>query len=160
LQTKCVKTIKFIFLTLGLSILASVVWSYEENLEPIKTNHSEWKQYIPTIRSYDPKIDGIKDKLDYIFSQHRTRKYSIKESDLSKIPYNKSIALITIYDTKKPLSVIEIKSYKSYRLDWLNEELIHIQTWPGRCVQLDEIINIKTKASIYSSNLYHCGARK
>jgi len=148
---------KKIFTLFLLLVFSFPAWASDLNDNVFKEDVAQWKDYLTIIRDYNSKEDDLSSPKEIRYSNFKTKKVLIKSSDLSKVPYDKSVAKFIIVTISGPTIVIEVKKYKTFHINWVNEELIHFQIWPGRCLELDQIININTKEIIYSGSFQHCG---
>lgn len=91
-------------------------------------------------------------------SPFRTMKVVVhQESDLTQIDYGNSYARASVQKGDSELFSIEIHRYKSYSINWLNEDLIQIENWPDRCVELHTIFDSRNGSVIYQGGFNHCG---
>ncbi len=80
-----------------------------------------------------------------------------EESDLTIVTYNDSIAKAVVWEGSIPKFTITIERYSNYEIAWLNEELIQITNWPGRCVSIYTIYSTIEEMNIYEAGFNHCG---
>ncbi len=143
-------------LTLLVTCFLASSWAGNVLEYPVPTDLSMWHKYLPSIGNYVSKNDDILAYGDIQYSPHKTRKLKIK-SNINIVAYDISQTIITIFKSDSPLAIVELKGSKHVNVSWINEELIHIQNWPGRCLQLDSIFNVVKREFIYRSGLNHCG---
>ena len=124
---------------------------------PVKTDIAPYSKYLSQIKDYDLAETAAIGYDKIIYSPLKTKKLYIKSTDPTVVPYEKSSTTISVFSANGPLSIIKFGGYKSYNLNWINEELLHLEIWPGRCIELDEIINLNETKKIYSSAFNHCG---
>ena len=147
------------FLVITLSIFFPI-WVLAE--EPIKFKiTAEYKQFVPVFVAASKQQSEGSEKSEVKQSPFGSKSIVvIEESDLTKVPYDQSFAKLIVLEQNEPSVSIELKKYKSFEYEWLNEELVHVAIWPGRCVSIDVIYDLSLKESIYTTGFQHCGVRK
>jgi len=128
----------------------------------VKLNLESWgSQYVPKVREFDPKIDTVKVEVIQNYTPFKTRSaVTINESNLEVVGYSDSKAKIAIFEQLDSKMVIEITSYKSFSYQWINEDLISIESWPGRCVNINMVYDFSSNKVIYLAGYQHCGLTK
>lgn len=148
---------KRIFILMFFNILlVPTLYAQELSNTPVKIDTDSYKGNLATVKEYDLPESGAIGYDKVVFSPHKTKKLYIKSTDPSVVPYNESKTTITVMTEDGPVSIVEVKAYKSFNVEWINEETIHIESWPGRCIQIDEIIDVTNNTRIYSSAFNHC----
>jgi len=141
-------------------LLLTLAAAEELGDNPSVIDPGPFSKYHSEIKDYDLAETAAIGYDRIVYSPSKTKKLYIKSTDPAVVPYDKSGTTISVFSTKGPLSIIRFNGYKSYNIDWINEELLHISIWPGNCIELDEIINISERKKIYSSGFDHCGTGK
>ncbi|MCI0348631.1 MAG: hypothetical protein L0Z53_04325 [Acidobacteriales bacterium] len=72
-----------------------------------------------------------------------------------KTPYENSKAAIIILENSQAKWRLEVRGFKNLSADWVTEEVLKVEVWPGRAVQLVELINIETGDILYRSATGH-----
>jgi hypothetical protein len=83
----------------------------------------------------------------------------VEESDLTQVPYEDSLARAVVTENGTPIVTVLIRGYRNYSFDWINEDLLHVASSPGRCVTLDRIYDFSTRELIFSAAYQHCGTQ-
>ena len=136
------------------------IWVFAE--EPIRINlTTEYEQFVPVFISTSKSQSEGWEESEVQQSPFGSKSFVVvAESDLTKVPYDQSFAEVIVLDRNEPSISIEFSKYKSFDIEWLNEELLYVSTWPGRCVSIDVIYDLSRKEFIYTAGFNHCGARK
>ncbi len=145
-----------IFLALYLALFSVNSWATEILEYPAPIDISMWQKYFPEISGSNTEIEQLPLHGETKFSPFKTRKL-VMSSNISNVAYEKSQTLITAFKLEVLLVTIELKGSKSVDANWINEELVYIQNWPGRCLQLNTIIDIVKMKIIYMAGFNHCG---
>lgn len=133
--------------------------AHSQVIDPQKMDLASFgSEYLPIIRDYAGSVDLSNNFVRRIESPHSTMEIIVQEeSDLTKTSYDNSFAKAIVQLSGAPLLTIEIYRYKRYDLAWLNEDLIQITNWPGRCVELHTIYSVLGGREIYQEGFSHCG---
>ena len=145
-----------ILLTLYVAVFSFNSWATGMLEYPAPETISVWQKYLPALGDGKTDLEKLPLQGKAKFSPFKTRKLIIN-SNLSNVAYEKSQTLISIFKLDKLLTIVELSGSKSVEANWINEELIHIQNWPGRCIQLDSIFNVVKNEFVYMAGLNHCG---
>lgn len=133
--------------------------AYSQVIEPRKLDlESFGSEYLPIVRDYVDSVDFSSNFVRRIDSPHATMEIIVKEeSDLTKVTYDNSFAKAIVQKSGAPFLTIEIHRYSTYNVAWVNEDLIQITNWPGRCVELHTIYSVLEGRQIYQEGFSHCG---
>lgn len=134
--------------------------AYSQVIEPQKIDLAAFgSEYFPIVRAYAGSADFSSSFVRQIKSPHASMELIIQEeSDLTKVTYDKSFAKAIVISDGVPILTMEVHGYSSYNIVWLNEDLIQITNWPGRCVELHTIYSVLESREIYQEGFQHCGA--
>ena len=134
--------------------------AYSQVIEPQKMDLVAFgSEYLPIVRAYAGSGDFSSNFVRRIKSPHASMELIIQEeSDLTKVTYDKSLAKAIVLSDGEPILTMEVHGYSSYDIVWLNEDLIQITNWPGRCVELQTIYSVLEHREIYQEGFQHCGA--
>ena len=133
--------------------------AYSQIFEPRKMDLELFgSEYLPLVRDYVESLDFSSNFVRRVDSPHATMEIIVQEeSDLTKVTYDSSFAKVIVQKDGAPLLTIEIDRYKTYQVAWLNEDLVQITNWPGRCVELQTIYSVLEGRQIYQEGFDHCG---
>lgn len=139
------------------------IWSASAQvMDPQKMDLDSFgSDYLPVIRAYESVVDFSETMVEQISSPHGTMELTVQEeSDLTKITYDSSFSKTIVQQNGLPILTIELSGYRNYQIVWLNEDLLQITNWPGRCVELHTIYSVLDQHEIYQVGFNHCGAGK
>ena len=144
---------------LALTLYFFVFEPTAQTIEPqIMALQAFGREYLPEIRKFDPRTDDAVTAKRIIQSPHQTKTVAVlEESDLTEVTYDTSFAKAALIIEGKPALTIELSRYRSFDISWLNEELIQISVWPGRCVELHTIFSTLDNRPIYEQGFQICG---
>ncbi len=145
-----------IFLPLYLALFSVNSWATGILEYPSPIDISMWQKYFPEIGGSKTEVEKLPIHGEVKFSPFKTRKL-VMNSNINDVAYEKSQTLITTFKLEELLVTIELNGSKSVDANWINEELVYIQNWPGRCLQLNTIIDIVKMKIIYMVGFNHCG---
>ncbi|HSR67032.1 MAG TPA: hypothetical protein VLU25_03745 [Acidobacteriota bacterium] len=151
---------KSIFFLATSLVFASVCWAQKT---PIKFDLSAagLEDRAPIFRAFDAAEDSLEDATPLSTSPSRTRTLVLlEESDLTEVPYDKSLAKAVILEKDTPVATVLVRGYRGYSFAWINEDLLHLYGSPGRCVTLDWIYDVSSRNVLYHAAYQHCGVRK
>ena len=135
-----------------------ILMSFESVAEPVKINIKNWSKYVPVVRKIDPSVDIITSDLNSKDTPFKTRgAVIIAESDLSIVGYSESQVKIAVLEQHQPKMLIEVNSYKSFEYEWINEDLLNVISWPGRCVNINFVYDFSNNKVVYVAGYQHCG---
>jgi hypothetical protein len=69
----------------------------------------------------------------------------------SDAPDKEQTARIFVFEDKTPLSQFEIRGTKNIVANWVSDELLSIEIWPGKIICLTQIVNVGTGHSVLKS---------
>jgi hypothetical protein len=72
-------------------------------------------------------------------------------TDYTNTPYEKMEAQIVISKNHLPKNSLNIKGFKNLDVEWIDEDVLKIESWPGTSVQLIELINTENGHILYRS---------
>jgi len=133
--------------------------AYSQIIEPRKMDLAVFgSEYLPIVRAYAGSGNFSSNFVRRIKSPHASMELIIQEeSDLTNVTYDKSVVKAIVLADGKPVLTMEVHGYSSYNIAWLNEDLIQITNWPGRCVELQTIYSVIESREIYQEGFQHCG---
>lgn len=125
--------------------------AYSQSIEPQKLDLATFgSAYLPIVRAYAGSGDFSSDVVRRIMSPYASMELIIQEeSDLTKVTYDKSLVKGIVLSDGEPILAMEVHGYSSYNIVWLNEDLIQITNWPGRCVEMQTIYSVLEGREIY-----------
>jgi hypothetical protein len=115
----------------------------------------EFTDNFPVVHKSCSTGDGQVGSTEMVFTRQGARSFCIRElTDSMKVGSEDRRAEIIIYENKKVQSILDIKGFKApLEARWIGEEVLEVESWPGRCVQLIELVNVTTGKVIYKSAL-------
>jgi hypothetical protein len=114
--------------------------------------------YMPVFRAYREDTDKRPAIESPILSPRLFRSVQlIEKSDTTIIPYDQSIAIAVIFEGENPLITFEIPMFRNFEIKWINDDLVHIYTSPGRCVGIDSIYDVSKPVLLYEAEFQFCG---
>ncbi len=72
-------------------------------------------------------------------------------TDSTRVPYEEMKAHIVVFKTGHPRWQFDFTSFRNLDVDWIDENVIKIVSWPGTRVRVTELINIETGKIVYRS---------
>ena len=140
-------------------VLLLTPMSWGQTTDPRKTGLDYWgREYAPIFRPFDAQTDHIGYSISETNSPFARRSiHLIEESDLSITPYSESFLKAVIFELDNPVVTIEINKYRNYEFVWINEDVIHIFTSPGRCVRIDAVYDVSAGELLYEAGFNFCG---
>ena len=115
--------------------------------------------YMPVFRAFQEATDNGPGIEAPIFSPSSFRSIQlIEKSDTIIISYDQSIVRAVIYEGENPVLTLEIPKFRNFEIKWINDEIIHVFTSPGRCVRIDAIYDVSKLTLLYEAGFQLCGA--
>lgn len=145
-----------------LVLTATVLWAVPvaaQTTDPNRVHASGWSgTYDPVFRHFDAAQDNPWNPIRRIVSPFLTNSIRIiEESDTSETPYGDTQMKAVIFVDESPSVTIELNAYRNFEFKWINEEIVHLFSSPGRCVTVDTIYNLSEREIVYSAAFSHCG---
>lgn len=153
-RTLALTTISFSFFT-GL-LLAGNDGAIDYGAPPDKEPFSaELSRYLPAFKSWDASAPVIAGKAEHVRSKFGTRDFVLIQLTDSKTPYEDTRAVIAISEDGKPASYLMIKGFKNLNVEWVTEDVLKVDTWPGRSLQIVELLDITNGRVLYAGAWSH-----
>ena len=140
------------------ALVASLSWAQSA---PLRFDPpDELASRMPEFREGDsPDID-LEGAVSRSLSPFGSRELVVvEESDLTQVPYEDSLARAIVTENGRPIVTVLIRGYRNYSFDWINEDLLHVASSPGRCVTLDRIYDVSIRDVIFGAAYQHCGTQ-
>jgi hypothetical protein len=67
------------------------------------------------------------------------------------VPYEEMKAHAVVFQAGHPRWQFDFTGFKNFDVDWIDEKVIKIVSWPGTRVRVTELINVETGKIIYRS---------
>jgi hypothetical protein len=131
--------------------LAYALMGAEAPLRLNKLNPTNFVRHFPTYSMLNGKSITLPKEQKRSSSPQGTKELVIHQLTDQKTPYEDSRAEIIVMSASKPKWHLRIEGFKNLNADWVTEEVIKIEIWPGRAVQLVELINIETGTVLFRS---------
>lgn len=143
-------------------VAAVLLWTHSASAQIIPPQYIAPAEsddaYTPLFRDYDPLRDAATGLIRQIRSpQIWNEIIVVEESDTTKALAPDTLAKAVVVVAGLPILTIEISGYKNYTLSWINEELVHVRNFPGRCVSVDTLYNLRSRTISYHAVFNHCG---
>jgi len=151
-----------IYFHAGPLALAAILWLVPvvaQTTDPNRIHPSGWSgTYDPLFRSFDATQDDPWSPLRSISSPFLTSSVRIiEESDTTVTPYGDTEMKAVIFIDESPKITVELAAYRNFEFKWINDEVIHLFSSPGRCVRVDTIYNLREREVVYKEAFNHCG---
>jgi hypothetical protein len=72
-------------------------------------------------------------------------------TDSAKVSHDKMKAHFVIFQAGHPRWQFDFTGFKNFDVDWIDEKVIKIVSWPGTRARVTELINVETGKIIYRS---------
>lgn len=143
-------------------LAAAVVWAASisaQTTDPTIIHPSGWSgTYDPVFREFRAAMENPWDSIRKIDSPFLTSSIRIiEESDTTQTPYSETRMKSVVFIEESPEVTIELDAYRNFEFQWINEKVIHLFSFPGRCVTVDTIYDMDKREVIYSAAFNHCG---
>ncbi|MGD0267108.1 MAG: hypothetical protein ABSD47_19490 [Candidatus Methylomirabilota bacterium] len=115
----------------------------------------QFAEYYPEIVNAQPVIEpGIPlEKEVVVSSPLRDRKATFVRSEGTKIPYDKSVGVITIESKNGPKQYLLLKKFRWAELKWINERLLYIDINIGHIAGIDAIFDAQDGKWLYRQSM-------
>jgi hypothetical protein len=153
-RTFTLATISF-SLFAGLLVAGSdgqINYSVPPTKEPFE---AEFSRYLPAFKPWDASAPVIPGKAEHVRSKFGTRDFVLIQLTDSKTPYEDTRAVIAIFEDGKPASYLRIKGFKNLNVEWVTEDVLKVDTWPGRSLQIVELLDITNGLVLYTGAWSH-----
>lgn len=88
----------------------------------------------------------------HVFTPLGSKAFGLKWlTDSPPAPYEKMKAQIIIFQDGRPKYKFDFTGFKNFEVDWIDEKVLKIVSWPGTRVRVTELINVETGEIIYRS---------
>ncbi len=73
-------------------------------------------------------------------------------TDPKSTPYEKMEAMIVVMVKETPIFDLKVTGFNDLDAEWIDEDLLKIDLWPGRCVELIELFDTRNGRVLYRSS--------
>ncbi len=115
----------------------------------------EFQGYFPQYIAITNQETVLPTGLARSFSEYRTRHFEVSSNEGENPPYEQRRARIFVFQGPKAECRLDVVGFKNIDVRWITEDILIIETWPGRVVRLITLINVETGSTIYRSAA-HC----
>lgn len=116
---------------------------------------AEYSRYLPVFRTWDASAPQIPHNANRVSTKFGLRDLVLIQLTDSKTPYENTKAVIAISQGAKPASYLTIKGFKNLSAEWTTEDVLKVETWPGRAIQIVELIDVNDGKVLYSGAWNH-----
>jgi hypothetical protein len=118
----------------------------------IRLDVKEFREHFPAFGSANKKDVTRGAKEQQVRSPLDSRSFSlVYKTDSTKVPPGLMHAQILIFENGTAKHLLDIKDFRSVSAEWIDEEILKVISWPGTCVRLVELVNVKSGAILYRS---------
>jgi hypothetical protein len=139
------------------AILAFLTWASgtlaaeEKPWKLVTLKPAEFEQCYPVHSVVTNQSRNLTQDQKPVSSPQKTRQFLLSEFFDNAKPYGEWRGEVLIFDDNKPKWRLQAHDFKHFRAEWVTEDIIKIEVWPGRIVQLIELINVETGNVLYRS---------
>jgi hypothetical protein len=142
------------FIGIGCVSLLSGASRQDDHDEVWKLDIKEFQKYVPTFKLTDA-VQIVKSNDGISRSQYGSFGFSLKTLTPELTPYENSHGEIFIYKSNKLIGHLAVAGYKNVSVAWVSEDILKVEVWPGRAVQVVVLFNASTHEIIYTSAWAH-----
>ena len=129
--------------------------SAEKPPKLMKLKSADFAQYFPVYSVITNRVGKLAVNQKLVSSPHETKKFLLRELTDSKTPYEEKRAKVIIFEDNQPKWQLQVHGFKNLSADWVSEEVMKVEVWPGRAVQLVELIQVEAGKVLYRSATGH-----
>jgi hypothetical protein len=125
----------------------------ESKLIPVKLNVNEFLQYYPSYQHITTNSPVIPVGIKKMSSPDGTKDFVIVNLTSPKTPYEEVRSDIIVIQNGKKECLLTIGGFKNLYVDWITEEILKIDNWPGpgNSLRLTELIDVETGKVLFKS---------
>lgn len=116
---------------------------------------AEFTRYFPVFKTWDASAPPIPRNAKHISTRFGLRDFVLIQLTDSKTPYENTKAVIAMSQDGKPASYLTLKGFKNLSADWVTEDVLKVETWPGRAIQIVELIDVNDGKAVYTGAWNH-----
>lgn len=116
---------------------------------------AEFSPYFPAFHAWDASAPKIPKDAKPVSTRFGLRDFVLIQLTDSKTPYEDTKAVIVISQTGKPASFLTIKGFKNLSAEWVTEDVLKVETWPGRAIQIVQLIDVNGGKVLYTGAWNH-----
>src|SRR5436309_1069543 len=126
-----------------LAILVLVICSpataeEEKPTKLLKLNPADFADSYPVYNIFTKRDGKLPQDKRPVFSPQKTREFLLSETFDTSKQYGEWKGKVIIFEASQPKWVLEAHDFKHFSAEWVTEDVIKIEVWPGRIVQLIE----------------------
>lgn len=116
---------------------------------------AEFSRYVPAFHAWNASAPKIPQDGKHVSTRFGLRDFVLIQLTDSKTPYEDTRAVIAISQAGKPASYLTIKGFKNLSAEWVTEDVLKVETWPGRAIQIVQLIDINDGKVLYTGAWNH-----
>jgi hypothetical protein len=116
---------------------------------------AEYSRYLPVFKTWDASAPQIPHDANRVSTKFELRDFVLIQLTDSKTPYENTKAVIAISQGGKPASYLTINGFKNFAAEWTTEDVLKVETWPGRAIQIVQLIDVNDGKVLYSGAWNH-----
>jgi len=127
-------------------------WGAEKPPKLVRLKPEEFAGYYPVYTVITNRNIKLPHGQKRIFSPQRTRQFLLSEWFDTTTKYGTGKGDVVIFENNDPKWHLQAPDdFKHFSAEWVTEDVIKIEVWPGRIIQLIELINVETGEVLYRS---------
>lgn len=120
---------------------------------PLKLEPKEFARYFSQF--VDKGVSAIIHTGRPTKSQYGTRAFTIKRLSEPTEPYEKNNAEVLVFEGTTLRHRLRLTGFKTLAADWVTDEVLKLTIWPGRAIELIELIDVRSSKVLFQTANNH-----